>query len=387
MLRNRILMAISLVVAIDYTGVGMVGPVRVLYAQSRGATLGEISAMASAFLLANFLAQYPAGWLADRWGHRRVILAGLAVQALFPILYLLVADPFLFIVLRLGEGLAAATTLGPARALIVEAVPEEQRGEAFGIFGSFFNSGFLLGPALGGLLAGTGYGSAYIGALVCRLVAIAVLASLVPKARRGVAQPRARAADRRALLAPSLLGAYLLAFGDYLYVGFDMTLLPVWMRHQLGATVTMIGVAYVAFALPLVLLSPFGGRLADRPGRARLILVTGLAQVPLYLAYGAVASAWLAVALFAVHGFIYALMQPAIDAHLADAAPGEARARVQSVFSAVGLLGAFVGANGLDALYARDPHLPLPVIGLAFGACVLIGVVPIRRWERTRQAC
>lgn len=386
MLRNRILMAISLVVAIDYTGVGMVGPVRVLYAQSRGATLGEISAMASAFLLANFLAQYPAGWLADRWGHRRVILAGLAVQALFPILYLLVADPFLFIMLRLGEGLAAATTLGPARALIVETVPEEQRGEAFGIFGSFFNSGFLLGPALGGLLAGTGYGSAYIGALVCRLVAIAALALLVPRARRGVAQPRARAVDRRALLAPSLLGAYLLAFGDYLYVGFDMTLLPVWMRHQLGATVTMIGVAYVAFALPLVLLSPFGGRLADRPGRARLILVAGLAQVPLYLAYGAIASAWLAVALFAVHGFIYALMQPAIDAHLADAAPGEARARVQSVFSAVGLLGAFVGANGMDALYARDPHLPLPVIGVAFSACVLIGVVPIRRWERTRQA-
>src|ERR1700737_508157 len=68
MLRNRTLFAVSLAVCTAYTGIGMVVPVRVLYAQAHGASLTIISAMASAYLVSNFLAQYPVGWLADRWG-------------------------------------------------------------------------------------------------------------------------------------------------------------------------------------------------------------------------------------------------------------------------------------------------------------------------------
>jgi hypothetical protein len=75
-LRDRSMLAIALVVAATYTGIGMVVPVRVLYAQAHGASLTIIGAIASAFLLANFLCQYPMGWLADRWGRMPVMLAG-----------------------------------------------------------------------------------------------------------------------------------------------------------------------------------------------------------------------------------------------------------------------------------------------------------------------
>src|SRR5579859_6651598 len=103
MLRNRTLLAISLAVCAAYTGIGMVGPVRVLYAQSRGASLGLIGAMASTFLLANFLSQYPSGWLADRWGRKRLITTGLLLQTVVAVLYLLIADPVIFIALRFVE--------------------------------------------------------------------------------------------------------------------------------------------------------------------------------------------------------------------------------------------------------------------------------------------
>ncbi len=61
MLRNRTLLAVSLTVCAAYVGVGMVGPVRVLYAQSRGASLVIIGAMASSYLISNFVFQYPVG--------------------------------------------------------------------------------------------------------------------------------------------------------------------------------------------------------------------------------------------------------------------------------------------------------------------------------------
>src|SRR5271165_2909555 len=77
LLRNRALLAVSLTVFASFSGLGMVNTVRVLYAQSHGASLGIISAMGSAYLIANFIFQYPAGWVADHWGRRQVMIVGL----------------------------------------------------------------------------------------------------------------------------------------------------------------------------------------------------------------------------------------------------------------------------------------------------------------------
>src|SRR5690348_10337082 len=175
MLRNRTLLSISLAVCAAYIGIGMIVPVRVLYAESQGASLAIIGAMASAYLISNFIFQYPGGWLADRWGRRPMMLLSLLAQAILSLAYLFITDPVLFVVLRFVEGIAAAAFLPSARALITDSIPAEKRGEAFGIFGAFFNAGFLIGPALGGLLAGTGYASSFIGAVLFRLAALVVV--------------------------------------------------------------------------------------------------------------------------------------------------------------------------------------------------------------------
>jgi len=70
----------------------MIVPVRVLYAQSHGASLAIIGAMASAYLISNFLFQYPFGWLADRWGRKQVMVIGLVAQATLSLAYLLISD-------------------------------------------------------------------------------------------------------------------------------------------------------------------------------------------------------------------------------------------------------------------------------------------------------
>jgi MFS family permease len=388
MLRNKTFVAVSIAVCAAYIGIGLVGPVRILYAQSRGASLAIISAMASAFLLSNFAAQYPAGWLADRWGRIPIMVAGLLVQALLSLAYLFISDPVLFVALRLVEGVASAAVLPSARALIADAVVPEQRGEAYGLFGAFFNAGLLIGPALGGLLATTGYASAFIGAVACRLMALAIVVALVPPARqRGLAAPAEGNATRvRELFRLPLVGSYVLAFGDYLYLGFDLALMPLWMHDHLGASVAVIGLAYVAWAAPSMVLSPIGGRVADRARRSRQILLFGLAQVPLYILYGLASSAWLIVGLFAIHALFYSFIQPAVDAHVATAAAVDARARVQGMYAMVGVVGAFVGANALTPLYALNFRLPLFALGAAYGACVLVGGLLVRRSEARAAA-
>jgi MFS family permease len=385
MLRNRTLLSVSLAVCAAYIGIGMVVPVRVLYAQSQGASLAIIGAMASAYLISNFLFQYPSGWLADRWGRKPMMVVSLIAQAALSLIYLFITDPIFFVVLRFVEGMFAAAFLPSARAQITDSIAPEKRGEAFGIFGAFFNAGFLFGPAIGGLLAGTGYASAFIGAVVFRLVALVVVLVMIKPATQ---QKQAQQAEKvplqiRELVALPLLGAYLLTFGDFLYVGFDISLVPLWMT-RLGASVFWIGVSYMCWSLPGILLAPFTGRLADRKRRSTLILLFGLAQVPLYVAYGLASSFWLILPLFVLHGTVWIFVQPAVDSHLANASAGRARARIQGLYACAGLLGAFIGASGFSFLYAWNFRSPLFVIGLGYGSCVLVGSTMIRLYERTR---
>jgi MFS family permease len=102
--------------------------------------------------------------------------------------------------------------------------------------------------------------------------------------------------------------------------------------------------------------------------------------------YGLANAAIFVVALFALHGAVYALMQPAVDAHVASSSASNMRARVQGVYSTAGLIGAFVGASGFSPLYAINFRLPLFAMGAAFGICVIIGGTLVRLSESRRAA-
>lgn len=386
MLRNRTLLAVSFAVSAAFIGIGMVLPVRILYAQSRGASLAIIGAMASSFLLSNFIFQYPTGWLADLWGRKRMIVVGLVCQAILSIVYIFVTDPVLFVVLRFGEGIVAASVLPSARAIVAQSVPTERQGEAYGIFGAFMNAGFLLGPAIGGLVASYGYASAFVGSCVFRLAALAVVLLFVQAGGRTSIEDRqrARSVPWRALLTLPLLGVYVLTFGDNLYFGFELTLMPLWMRHHLGASVTFIGLTYAVWALPNIVGSPIGGRIADRVRRSSMIILFGLAQVPIYTAYGLANSILPVMVVSALHGAVYSLMQPAVDAHLAASSPVAARARAQGMYSAIGLSSAFIASNALPPLYGLNFRLPLFIMAGGFGLCVLVGGTLVRLSERRR---
>jgi hypothetical protein len=52
------------------------------------------------------------------------------------------------------------------------------------------------------------------------------------------------------------------------------------------------------------------------------------------------------------------------------------------MYSAFGLVGAFVAANALSPLYGINFRLPLFAMGAGFGLCVLIGGLLIRLSER-----
>lgn len=388
LIRNRPLLTLCLAVLVAYMGAGMVSTVRVLYVQHRGGSLVVISAMASAFLIANFVCQYPWGWLADRWGRKEVMLAGLLCQALLTVFYVFVTNPYVFIGLRFLEGAATASILPAARASIADMVPDESRGRAYGMFSAFFNLGFLFGPAAGGLLAAIAYSWVFVLATALRLGGAAIVFAGL-RATRGSVAAASEALETSTLswrppINMGLAAAYIIAFGDYLWLGFDQTLAPLWMRHHLGASIALIGVAYSVWSLPSAIMAPFGGRLADRHRRWVLVLAAGLGQLPMYGLYILAHSIYPILVGFVMQACLYSIVSPAVDAHLAKASPRESRARAQSAFAATGAVGAFVGATVFVPLYALDYRLPLTVEAIVYGVVILVGAQMMRIWERRR---
>lgn len=141
--RNQTLLAVSLSYCASTIGLGMIVPIRVLYAQAHGASIAVIAAMSSGYLISNFLFQYPSGWLADHWSRKPLIILSILAQAALSAVYLFVTDPIWFVVLRIIEGIAAAADLPSSRALVTDAIPVTKRGEAFGLFSAFSNVGWF----------------------------------------------------------------------------------------------------------------------------------------------------------------------------------------------------------------------------------------------------
>lgn len=376
--RNSTLLSVSVAIMAAFIGVGMVVPVRVLYATEHGASLDIVNAMAGAFLLSSFLFQFPAGWVADKWGHRRIMLISLVIQAGLSASYIFILDPIFFIGVRFLEGICSAALLPAARALIVGKMSPEQQGRAFGVFTAFFNAGFLLGPGIGGVL---GYTGAFLGSVVMRIVAIVIVLLFIrvtlTQQQETEQQKQPWWSSLRALFTLPLIGAYLIAFGDYIYLGFDQTIMPIWLSTDLNASLFMIGVLYMCWSVPNIVLSPLGGRLADRFSRPWIIFLCALGQIPIYIGYGLSDSLLMVFLCFITHGVFYAFMLPAVDAHVANASPSTQRGRVQGMYAALGFLGALVGSNGASPLYAINFRLPLFAMGAAYAIFALLGCLLI----------
>lgn len=121
--------------------------------QQLGATLDQVQWVTTAYLLALAMALIPAGALGDRWGHRRVFLAGTAAFALSSAAITVAGGAVeAVIALRVLQGLGGALIMPTALALLRVAFPRERLSVAIGVYGMVIAASTAAGPLVGGLL-------------------------------------------------------------------------------------------------------------------------------------------------------------------------------------------------------------------------------------------
>ena len=91
--------------------------------------------------------------LGDRFGRRRMLLAGLALFTASSAACALASDVAWLIAARALQGMGAALVMPLAMALLTAAFAKEARGKALGLFSSITGLALIIGPAVGGVVA------------------------------------------------------------------------------------------------------------------------------------------------------------------------------------------------------------------------------------------
>jgi len=362
---------------------GFVVPFLPLVARDRGASYGTIGLMASTFLLAQLVFQFPAGALADRIGRARPVMAGLLIEGAATAAFAWAESTWAFVALRLVQGIGLSLIYPAVRALIVDLAPVERRGEAFAAFWSMLNVGWLLGPALGGLLV------SLVGKVpLLVLSGLGEMVLVVPAAfafRRLIAvrdevTHTVTGGSFRPLLGPPLFAAMLLAFGFEVPVGIFSGIWSIYLS-ELGASELALGLSYTAFSVTNLLTLPVGGRLANRRPRWRRMTILALCLGMIVVSYG-IPSVPVLLLLGAVEGALVGLLIPSVDAYLSTIAGPEHQGRVQGAYTTAGIAGAALSALGSSALYGLGQWVPFTVAGVALVALALPASLVMRVTER-----
>ncbi|RFC37842.1 MAG: Nitrate/nitrite transporter NarK [Candidatus Nitrotoga sp. SPKER] len=274
--------------------------------------------------LADFSASslnYLAGWLSDRTGKRKIFaLAGYGFSALAKIILLITSSVvglgIFRVIERLGKGFR-----GPPRDAWLAAVSDKStRGYSFGVHKALDKSGAVLGPLVAyGLLSWLGDGAStfqilFWVALIPALLGILIL-SLI-KDRPGVEHPRENMFETWKVLSPEFK-RYLVAAGIFslAYFSFGFLLLR---AHSVGFSIKDIVLLYALFNIAFVVVSPLIGKLGDRLGRARIIMLGYLIYLLMSLGFAFATTQWQIISLFIIYGVFYAIDEAQSKAFIAD---------------------------------------------------------------------
>ena len=180
-----------------------------------GAGIGVLQWVVNGYMLFLGALLLVGGAAGDRFGRRRVFVAGIALFALASLGCALAPGAGALIGARAVQGIGAALMVPQSLAIISAAFPQEIRGRAIGTWAGAAAITTALGPAVGGFLIDSlGWRAAFWLNLPLAAVAVTLALAHVPESRAPEAGPLDWAGGLLAVLASGLLALGLTSLAD-----------------------------------------------------------------------------------------------------------------------------------------------------------------------------
>jgi MFS family permease len=330
-------------------GVGIALPAIPTLARSFNIGFGLASGVVTAFLLGGMVGSIPTGWLIDRFGRRRIMLAGPLLTAIMAFMVVTAHSFPELLVYRFFDGWAANMWLMGRLAGISGRARANQRGRQVSWMYGMDGVGRVSGPLVGGFIA-TAWGvrAPFVGyGLLALLALIPGFLFIQDSAHRGAAQGTSEShgprISLRALILPwlaffgvaffsSLSRGPLFADLFHLYAAFTYNLSP--------RSIGILATSATSVSLPASFLA---GWMMDRFGRRRTMIpgFTAVATTMVLLAVTALLNLsfrWY-VGVFLALVISSGLVNGSVQIIGADVAPPAARGMFLGVWRFVGQVG------------------------------------------------
>jgi len=306
------------------------------------------------------------GYLSDRYGHRRVILVGVAVFTAFTWLIGTAAnfqEAFAYRLLSgFGEGL-----FWPAAMSAVANYFGRNKGLALGVFYAGFDLGGAAGNTIGSITftLTSDWRTAFY---VAPLVGIPVLAGVFAS-KRTFSEAMTKTGTlsigkdalsllRRRRISTILAFAFLATWASVWQVAY----LPFYYRSVFGTSVAQSGLTAAAVLLAGMVGKMVFGRVSDSVRRGRLIMCLSAVVVALYGVFFATADLGVAIVTAVSAGFFSSAIFPVMQALASDTSGGRTG-------TALGLTTTFQSAAAVIGVLLPGALLPFGVRwAFAFGA-------------------
>ena len=288
---GRPLLLLAMVVTfVDSVGYGVVVPVLPAYAENLGLSDFQIGFLFAMFAIALVIGAVPIGMLSDRFGRKPFIIFGMFAMSGAFVFYAFAESYSLLLVARALDGLTAAATWVAAMALVSESFDRDEMGGKMGFLMATSALGGIAGPVLGGVLSDAlGYRAPFYAIAGTCLVAGA-FSALLKEGRWG--RKRTRLSFKR-MLRPVLtnrtvlLASFLMVVST-LGLGLLEPTFPLYLEENFSMSPTGIGLVFGVMMLFYGAMSPAAGKLSDRLGRKKPIMV-GLLATAILMPFLAVA--------------------------------------------------------------------------------------------------
>lgn len=320
------------------------------------------------------------GPVSDKIGRRSVLMIGTGSMAFMLFCHALAFDYVSMLLARALAGAAGGVLSGSTTAYVGDYFPYERRGWANGWVMTGIAAGQVAGIPLGTLFAEWyGYDAPFLFFAVPMTLAFILVWMAVPQPPvRRIAE---RLTVRRAIgnyadmmgrpSVPVAVVSYCLMF---ISIAFFVIYLPTWLTHTLGVTGADIASLFMTGGLASVFAGPYAGRLSDRIGRKRLVLIACVgASALMAMTTFVLTRFWVAYVLFFLAMVLMAARMGPFQALLSEIVPDEQRGSLMSLSLALGQMCLGVGGALAGIAYTAYGYLSNTMLGAA--SMLLMGLL------------
>jgi len=325
------------------------------------------------------------GVVSDRIGKRRIfVLIGSGGSILFFWLMTIATDYTVLLIFRFAQGGFTVLAWQILMTLALDISGKRNRGKNMGFFGIFLVLAMGIGTILGGVFAELGvfmpyYFSAIFNGVVFLISVLILKEPAIIKKNPSVRQILLVVKNHPKLVIPGIFN-----FIDRLHMGFIIFIVQFFLADILGLSEGFRGMILAIYSFPLLILSYHMGKLSDRVGRYKPLIVgsIGFGIVLSLIGNMGVLGLPAVIILFIILGSFASMTTPPAMALVGDVIKEESTATGMGFFNFLGNVGIFIGPS-IAGLLMFNYSLAFLVAGLI--ELISLGVIGIILWIFRRK--